>query len=496
MNREPVQDVLVIGGGISGLGAAWRLRQAAPHLAITLVEAAGECGGKLVTEHVDGYTIEHGPDIFLARKRWALDLRRELGLEQDIVPTNPAHAGSFVQRAGKLYPLPAGMSGLVPSRLWPLMTTRLLSPLGKARVAMEWFVPRRRGGADEALGRFIRRRMGREMHERLMGPLLGGIYGGDVDRLSLQATFPQFHELEAEHGSFLRAAVRTGSGGRGHRLSGATGSAFVTLRGGMQTLSAALVEKITTGDNPVRVITSCPVESVHLDNEWQARATHRGAPLSFRARSVVVATPAFVAADMLGARSHEAAREAPGEAATTAVTEELRGIPYSSTVVVTVGFRRKDVRHPLDGYGYLVPESEGKAVRACTWSSSKIVGRAPNDRVLLRFFFGRHEDDPLLAASEKELLSHVACELVDILDVAPGVAARPELVRIWRWPRSQPAYTMGHLDRLDRLDHATRKLPGLVLTGAAYRGVGIPDVIRQANEAAGNVLKQKAAHNP
>jgi len=490
-------DVLIIGGGISGLGAAWRLRQAAPHLRITLLEASTACGGKLVTEHVDGYTIEHGPDIFLARKPWALALCHELGLENELMPTNPAFHGSFVQLGGQLHPLPPGMSGLVPSRLGPLLSTRLLSPAGKLRLAMEWFVPRRRGGADEALGRFIRRRFGREMHERLMGPLLGGIYGGDVDALSLQATFPQFHELEAVHGSLLRGARarqrrESGVAAVGSRASGSSDpvaeSAFVTLRGGMQRLPETLVRRLLAGDNPVQIVTGCRVDhaapvglpaGTGSGSAWRVQTkalvegAHEQVARTFEAQHVIVTTPAYTAADMLGG----------------ALAEELRGIRYNSSVMVTVGFAREAISHPLDGYGYLVPEAEGKAVRACTWSSSKIAGRAPSDRVLLRFFFGRHAEDPLLQASEQQLLSHVACELVDVLGVAPGVAARPALVRIRRWLRAQPAYTAGHLDRLERVDRLVAKLPGLVLTGSAYRGVGIPDAIRQSGEAAHRVLE-------
>ncbi len=526
-------DVLIVGGGISGLGAAWRLRQAAPHHRITLLEAATAGGGKLVTEHVDGYTIEHGPDIFLARKPWALALCHELGLENDLVPTNPAFQGSFVQLGGQLHPLPPGMSGLVPSRLGPLLSTRLLSPAGKLRLAMEWFVPRRRGGADEALGRFIRRRFGREMHERLMGPLLGGIYGGDVDSLSLKATFPQFHELEAAHGSLLRGARagqrrESGVTAVGSQASGSSDpvaeSAFLSLQGGMQRLPETLVQRLVAGDNPVRIVTSCRVDRVEQASrpndapgkcgapesgpEWRVRAKvgdtggqnageqdaggqtandhvagrHEWAEHAFEAQHVIITTPAYTAADMLGG----------------ALADELRGIGYNSSVMVTVGFARDAISHPLDGYGYLVPEAEGKAVRACTWSSSKIAGRAPSDRVLMRFFFGRHAEDPLLQASEQQLLSHVACELVDVLGVAPGVAARPALVRIRRWLRSQPAYTLGHLDRLERVDRLVAGLPGLVLTGSAYRGVGIPDAIRQANEAASRVLGdiQRANEHP
>lgn len=491
---EQDSDVLIIGGGISGLGAAWRLRQAAPHLTVTVLEASEACGGKLVTEHVDGYTIEHGPDIFLARKPWALDLCCELGLEDELMPTNPAYKGSFVQRGGRLYPLPQGMSGLVPSRLWPLLSTRLLSPAGKLRLAMEWLVPRRRGGADEPLGRFIRRRLGREMHERLLGPLLGGIYGGDVDKLSLRATFPQFHELEADHGSLLRGvkAASRRSAAHAEPTGRWANSAFVTLRSGMQTLPEALVAGLTRGQNPARIITNCRVESVRLEPTAQTSGFYRvkASGRFFGAPHVIVTVPAYAAADMLDGVAEEAGNDeiAKDEIAKDGIAKELRGIAYNSAVMVTVGLRRKDIPHPLNGYGYLVPEVEGKAVRACTWSSSKITGRAPADRVLLRFFFGRHAEDPLLRAGEKELLSHVACELVDILGVAPGAAARPELVRVSRWLRSQPAYTMGHLERLGRLEGLVERLPGLVLTGSAYRGVGIPDVIRQAGEAADNVI--------
>ena len=240
--QSDAAHVVIVGGGISGLTTAWRLQQqaraACGPVDITILERRESTGGKLITEQVDGYTVEHGPDIFLARKPWAVNLCRDLGLENELQPTNPDLRGSFIQRRGRLHPLPSGFSGLVPTELGPLLRTPLLSWAGKARLAMEGFVPKRRESGDEALGAFIRRRLGREAYERLVHPLLSGIYGGDIDTISLRATFPQFHELEQEHGSLVRGMLQQ------RRSSTAEGPAFVTLRGGMATLPRHLSEKV------------------------------------------------------------------------------------------------------------------------------------------------------------------------------------------------------------------------------------------------------------
>jgi len=436
----------VIGAGLTGLTVAYKLGQLIPRCEVECFERAARAGGKLKTEYTDGFTIEHGPDVFLARKPWATELCRELGLEP--ISTNQSVKGSFIRRGNRLHALPAGFGGLVPTSWWGLARTSLLSPMAKMRVGLEPWIPAGSEADDESLGSFVRRRFGSEAYERLVRPLLGGIYGGDVDALSLKATFPQFQTMEREHGSLVRAA---------RKRPPSTGSVFHTLAGGMQSLTDALLAR-----SGATVRTGFEVKRVYPDSgKWAVETSEKD---SFDA--VICTVPAYAAAGMLSSLDEVAA--------------VLNQIPYNSSAILTLAFREDRVPRALDGYGYLNPESEGKPVRACTWSSSKIPGRAPEGSVLLRLFFGRSTDDPWLTATDRELMVCAAEELQDTL----GIRDEPKFHRVQRWIKEQPAYTMGHPARMALLDSRLRNYPGLFLTGAAYRGVGIPDCVRQATETA------------
>lgn len=452
--------VVIIGGGLAGLTVAYRLRD---HADVTIFEKAAEPGGKLRSEAIGGFLIEHGPDVFLARKPWARELCEELGLE--VQSTNPDVPGSFIRWNGRLHPLPEGFSGLVPTRWGPLLRTSLLSPRGKARLLLEPLIPRRRNEGDETLGAFVRRRLGQEAYERLVHPLLSGIYGGDIDAVSLQATFPRFHELEREFGSLIRGAA---SG----RRARAVGPVFVTLRDGMGALPEALIRA-----SGARVVTGAASVAVSRETGgWRVRFARSETPPdgavamseALEGQAVVVATPAFEAAPILGNAS-------------PAIAIELALIPYNSSILVTLGWSQS---FPLPGYGYLNPPRENPDVRACTWSSSKITGRAPEPGTLVRLFFGRDPADPWLEASDEDLIARATREVRETMEID----AAPSLTRVTRWPRAQPAYIMGHLDRLSRIDHLLDESPGLFLTGSAYRGVGIPDVVHHANQTAQKVI--------
>ncbi|MFT5517294.1 MAG: oxygen-dependent protoporphyrinogen oxidase [Rhodothermales bacterium] len=465
----------MVGGGISGLTVAYRLGQSMPESQVTLVEQSHRLGGKLETERYEGFVMDHGPDVFLSRKPWAVDLCKELGLE--LQPTNPQVKGSFIQQGGRLHPLPDGFGGLVPSSWVALARTSLLTARGKARLALEALVPASRGSDDESLGAFARRRLGAEAYDRLIHPLLGGIYGGDIEALSLEATFPQFRQMEREHGSLIRAARARARGAKGAaaRATAAQATAaggrakaplFYTLRDGMQSLPDGLAAACPAQVRLGMSATSIDVAQGAGPKSTRVLRVHLNDRSSLEADAVICTTPAYAAADVLA--SH---RE---------LAEILRAIPYNSSLIVTLAFGREQVPHPLDGYGYLIPASEGKAVRACTWTSTKIPGRAPTGEVLIRVFFGRSADDPWLEASDEQLLECAAEELKATLGIEDG----PKFHRVRRWIRGQPAYTMGHPERLRLLDDALGALPGLFLTGSAYRGVGIPDCIRQANKTA------------
>ena len=450
--------VAVVGGGIAGLAAARRLEVIASDAEVLLVERDPVLGGKLRTEHVDGFVIEAAPDSFLSRKERGVGLCEELGLRDELVGRRPEHHRTFVRMGDELRPLPEGLTGMIPTSLEALEETELLSPAGKARFAAEIDVPARRGPADESIGAFVSRRFGREAYEGLVEPLMTGIYGGDGDKLSLQATFPQLRVLELEHGSLLRG------------LSAPAASElppFVSLRDGMGMFVDALRDsfertQLLTGREAIRVLPGDDGYRVEL-----------AAGETYAADGVVVATPAYVTAELLADLDPELAAE-------------HLAIPYASSVVVTLAFSRADVV-PLDGYGYLVPRSAGRDVLACTWSSQKWENRAPDDCVLLRVYAGRFGGRDLTEDADADLVALAREELAFL-----NVVAAPILERVQRWPWGMPQYLVGHPARLARIDDALAAHPGLALAGAAYDGVGIPDCIRSGELAAESVVRAVA----
>ena len=454
------RPVVIVGGGITALAAAYRLQTEAQGqpLAITVLEQTERLGGKIRTEQRDGFTLELGPDIFLARKPRGIELCREVGLETQIRDTNRVQRGSYIQKKDALYRLPEGLSGLIPTRLGPMLRTPLLSPWGKLRLATDWLRPARRDEADESVAAFITRRLGREAYVNLVEPLLGGIYGGDGNALSLQATLPQLRALERRYGSLVRGLLKE-QAARSEEASAQ--SAFVTLEGGMETLITRLAAQLPGVD--IRL--SRPVRAINRLGVGYAVHTDAAPPL--RADAVLVTTPAHRAAGLL----------APLDGG---LADELGASPPGSTITLSMAFRAADVPHPLDAYGYIIPRAEGKPVLACTWSSTKIPGRAPDGMVLLRLFLGRSDADAVFQQDEEALVAMARAELQTML----GITAWPLFHRLHRWHRAMPQYVLGHSERLTRIAQRLAVHPGLFLAGAAYRGVGIPDCILDGERAA------------
>lgn len=446
--------VVVVGGGVAGLAAAWELHRRG--IAFQLLEAAPRFGGLVRTEEADGFLLEGGPDSLLAGKPEGLALCRELGLEGDLVPTNPDARTVWVRHRGRLHPLPEGMALGVPTRLLPVMRSGLFSWPGKLRLALEPLVPRRRIGPDmpddESLADFVRRRLGPEAVERIGHPLLAGIHAGDAERLSARATFPRLVEIERRHGSLkagLRAAARE-----------APVSAFVSLRRGLGTLVEALVRALPRAS--LRCAT--PVTGIARDGEGYLVRLEDGETL--QARVVVAAAPAPRVARLLAAMVPEAARL-------------LGGIRFASTATVLLGYPRRQVRHPLDGYGFVCAAGEGR-LGACTFLSTKLPERAPAEHVLLRAFVGGVGDPQALALDDPALVALAVGELTGVL----GLAGPPVLIRIYRWPDGIPQMEVGHHHRLARLEDALAPFPGLFVTGAGLRGAGIPDAVADARRVA------------
>ena len=458
--------LVVVGGGITGLAAAWEARDRAR---VTVLEASPLLGGRIRAGTVGDAVVEDGPDMFLARVPWATDLCREVGLGDDLVA--PATSSAWVWSHGALRRLPERLALGVPTDLVALARSGILSPSGLARAAVDLVRPRTPPRGDESVAGVIGRRFGREVVDRLVAPLLGGINAGDVDHLSLEAAAPQLAEAARKHRS-LFLGLRAGRRGGGEGAAGA-GPVFHSVRGGLQ----RLVEGLERGlrDHGVNLRTATPVTKVTTSSPDGRPAAVTADGTVHQADAVVLASPAPPAATLL-------ADVAPAAAA------EIDQIRHASVAVVLLALARDHVAHPLDGSGLLVPQVEGRTVTACTFWSSKWPGTAPASQAILRVSVGRLGDDRAETLDDVDLTAAVVDDLADVL----GVTGRPLDVRIVRWPRSFPQYEPGHLARVDRIDALlAAAAPGVAVAGAPYRGVGIPACVRQGRDAANRLLGER-----
>jgi oxygen-dependent protoporphyrinogen oxidase len=472
--------VVIVGGGISGLSAAFYLQRAARAaggwLRYTLVERDERFGGKIQTDTIAGaageFIVEGGPDSFITQKPWGLQLALDLGLEDRLLGTNQARHAVYVLVNGRPRPMPDGMMLIVPTRLMPFLRSPLLSLRGKLRMALDLCIPPRRDAADETLADFIRRRLGAEALDKLAEPLLAGIHSAEPELQSLLATFPRFRALEETYGSLIRGmlAQRRPSTTDQQPASIISRSSFVTLRGGVGELVRALLDALDGRLIAGRGVAAIDHDSTAALHERPYRVLlDDGETLD--ADALILTTPAFAAADLV----------APFQ---PALANALRQIRYVTTGTVSLAYHRADLGALLDGFGLVIPHSEGRRINALTISSIKFDHRAPTGDALLRVFVGGSRNPEVPDLDDAALLALVRTELRDIL----GIAVEPLWSRIYRWPRANPQYDLGHLDRMDALDGL---LPaGLYLSGSAYRGVGIPDCVRQGQEAAEKVVAQ------
>ena len=461
--------LVVVGGGIAGLSAAHRAVEVAREngvaLDLTLIEARERLGGTIASEHVDGFLVEAGPDSFLSEKPWALALCRRLGIEDRLVRTDDRFRKVFVWHRGRLHALPDGFQLLAPTAMLPFATSSLFSLTGKLRMALDLVLPRG-GGDDESLGAFVRRRLGAEALERVAQPLVAGIYTADPDDLSLTATMPRFIELERTERSVILGLRRALRRAPLPGTSGARWSLFVTFAGGMEELVATLAARLPAGAVALKQRVSALERT---GGRWRVATSEGG---RFDADRVILASEAHATARLV---------RYVDPALATLVEE----IPYASAATISLGYRRADVPHALDGFGFVVPRSEGKALLAGTFSSVKYPGRAPEGHVLIRGFLGGMLNAGVLAEDDDALVARARGELREAL----GIAAEPVVSRLHRWPSSMPQYRVGHLARVETIEHALGALPGLSLAGAAYRGVGIADCVRSGEAAAERALE-------
>jgi oxygen-dependent protoporphyrinogen oxidase len=467
--------VVVVGGGISGLAAAHRLielrRERDIDLDILLLEAAARLGGVIATERVGDFIVEAGPDCFISEKPWALRLCERLDITSRLIPTNAKHQNVYVVRNGSLVLLPEGFLLLAPTRLWPLIRTALFSWRGKLRMALELLLPRGGGDGDESLASFVRRRFGREVLERVAQPLIGGIYAADPEELSLSATMPRFLEMERNSRSVIWALWKE----HGQRLhsrqagGGARWSLFVTPAGGLEELVDAIARRLPFGT----VSFSHRVTRLQPGTVKKSWTVTVNGGKDLDADGVILATPAYASAQVLSSFAPELAAE-------------LKAIPYSSTVTVSLAYRNEDIPHGLNGFGLVAPAIESRSIIACTFSSVKYPGRAPQGSVLLRAFVGGALQPSLFEQDDRTMEDSVRHELRDLL----GIAAPPLFCRVYRHPLSMPQYRVGHRERVRLIETLVTRFPALALAGNAYGGVGIADCIRSGEEAAERILAE------
>jgi oxygen-dependent protoporphyrinogen oxidase len=458
--------VAIVGGGIAGLAAAFRLTQLAPHLDLSVYEADTRLGGKIQTINIDGYTVEAGPDSFLSVKSRGIGLCRDLGIDAQLQGVNEATRRTFVLRHGKLNDLPEGLTGLIPTRLGPMAKTRLVSPVGKLRMACDYVIPAKKNGADESLAAFIERRLGREVYENLVEPLMAGIYAGDGRQLSLAATFPQLRQGELEHGGLIKgvlAARKTAN------HNGPIISPFLSPVNGMAAIVDALEARLRSAG--ASIVLGQRIDRVDRGNSNLFGLRANGDFVS-ETEAVILATPGFVTAKMLDDCLPEAAAR-------------LREIPHVSTATVALGFDAAELAKPLPGHGYVIPRVENRPALACTFVSSKWAHRAPVGKILVRVFIGRAGHDDTMNLDYAALIGTARAELQRSL----GITVEPEFTLVSRWPQGMPQYTLGHLERVAAIEQKVHAVPGLAVAGNAYRGVGIPDCIASGEAAAERVIE-------
>lgn len=469
---KSTRRITVIGGGITGLTAAYYLQKELQTRGVTadiqLLESSSSYGGKIHTMERDGIVFEKGPDSFLARKLPMIELTQELGLEGELVGTNPEARRSYVLHQGRLHLMPPGLVLGIPSQIRPFLASELLTPEGKQRALLDLVLPARKEQDDESLGDLLERRLGKEVLLRIAEPLLAGIYAGDTYALSVKATFPQFAEMERNYGSLIKGTMQTvGKSGSTVNLPGlppaAGQSAFLTYRRGLQTIVQGLVSALEAANVRLRPNTKAlrivkAAEGGYTLTLQDGRAEHSDA--------LIVALPSYYAGELL---------EGEVDAGF------LSNLPYVSVANVVLCFKRDDVQFTFDGSGFVIPRSEGRFITACTWTSVKWLHTAPNDKLLLRCYVGREGDEGWRDMTQEAIIAKVRQDLQEIM----GIDAEPLFTEVTPLHRSMPQYAVGHLEQVAQFRSMMKQqMPGVLVTGAGFDGVGLPDCIRQGRDTA------------
>jgi protoporphyrinogen/coproporphyrinogen III oxidase len=456
-----VKRVLIAGAGISGLATAFYLRRRRSDLAVTVLDPRDRLGGVITTEARDGFVIEGGPDSFITLKPWGVQLCKDLGIENRLYSTDPANRKVYVLSRGRLEPLPPGVMLTAPTRLMPLLRSRLFTWPGKIRMGMDLFLPRGPEREDESLGSFVRRRLGQEAVDKVAEPILGGIFLAEADQLSLRSTFPRFIEMERTHRSLILALRKQA---KPKAEAGGATSPFRTLPGGM----VELVEALRAAMPEVEFLTGVRVERIEAPGKVM---TTRG---TMEADAVVLAVPPPDCARILEDRFPDLSRK-------------VARITTLTTATVSLGYREPAARVPLDATGFVIARGEGRRILACTWTSKKFQRRAPAGHLLVRCFFGGGKNEAIVNHDDAALARIAREELSELM----GLQEEPVVSAVHRWPEANPIYEVGHEARVREIEAGLDPALRLHLTGSGFRGIGIPDCVgeaaRVAEEVAGRI---------
>lgn len=457
--------IAIIGGGISGLSAAYYLEQeraAGAPVEYALFESSARLGGVMFSDRIGGCVVEGGPDSFLTEKPWANQLCAELGIAGDLIGSNDAQRITYILVKGRLIPLPDGLMFMVPTKLIPTAFSPLFSWSTKFKMLGELLHPPTPVGQDETVAQMVERHFGAEVVDRLADPLLSGVYGGDAASLSVRAVLPKFVEMEEMYGSLCRAMLASRNKLASMRKAGkyTPKPLFSSLKGGMQQLIDAIVARL----DPQSLRQSTAISQLSRQGAGWELITPRG-PEFFDA--VIFATPARIASNMLAAVNPQ-------------LSADLGKVEYSSSITVTLGYERNQLKSCPPGFGFLVPRSEGTRLLAATFVHTKFPFRAPEDKALVRCFLGGANDPDIFKFSDEEITAVVRKELKQIT----GLSADPWFVKVYRWDRAMAQYTPGHLERIERIGQTLKQMQNLAIAGNFYKGIGVPDCVRTGKEAA------------
>jgi oxygen-dependent protoporphyrinogen oxidase len=468
-----MKQVAIIGGGISGLTAAFHLEKAralGADLRYTVFETGQRLGGSMYSDRVEECLVEAGPDSFLTEKPWALTLCKELGIDDQLIGSNDAQRKTYIVVNHRLIAMPDGLMFMVPTKLVPTALSPLFSWGTKVRMAQELLHPPRPMENDETVGELVERHFGAEVVDRLADPLLSGVYGGDANKLSARAVLPRFVEMEEKYGSLSKAMLAAHNKMRAMAGKQPPRPLFSSLKDGMQQMVDSIAARLD--GSAIRLRTR--VRGIYPKGDRWRLAIDMGDDEVFDA--VIVATPANVAGALL-------------EAVDRDMADDLLGVTYSSSVTVTLGYHMDQLKHLPPGFGFLVPRSEGRRMLACTFVHNKFPHRAPADKGILRCFLGGARDEAVLNLTDDEIVDTVRKELTQLVKLE----ARPMFERVYRWRGAMAQYESGHIARIARIEKRLKDIPGLEVAGNAYHGIGVPDCIREGMNAANAVVQTLSA---